>query len=192
MKYHKHNPFVSLLLMVVAAMLAVTEPPAILLKEVSRTVRRAYWRRFLRFHGIAGIAGGMYVDSLLLLSDAQVVESTEVSTNTIDLAAARKVWGGKQLYVVIIVDVSFETSTSVNFQVVTDSDAALGSPTVQVETGAIAIASLTAGRAPIVIPIGSALGTEERYLGLQYTVAGSAGTLGAVTAFVAFDAPGNP
>src|SRR3989304_5136631 len=111
-----------------------------------------------------------YVDSLLLLSDAQVVESTEVSTNTIDLAAARKVGGGKQLYVVIIIDVSFETSTSVNFQVVTDTVATLASPTVQIETGAIAIASLTAGRAPIVIPIGSALGTEERYLGMQDTV----------------------
>ena len=130
----------------------------------------------------------MYIDKELLLSDAQTVAATGVSTNTIDLGVAKNISKGKQMYVVIIVDTVFATSTSVNFQVVTDNDAALGSPTVQIETGAIAIASLTAGRAPIVIPVGSALGTEERYLGMQYTVAGSSGT-GAVTAFVGFDAP---
>ena len=191
MKYRKHNLVMTLLLSVVAAMMAVGQCPFVLdLKELPRAIRRGYWRKMVKLHGLPGMSGG--IDSLLLLSDAQVVESTEVSTNTIDLTVARKVWGGKQLYVVIIIDVSFETSTSVNFQVVTDTVAALSSPTVQVETGAIVIASLTAGRAPIVIPIGSALGTKERYLGMQYTVAGGAGTLGAVTAFVAVDAPGNP
>lgn len=134
----------------------------------------------------------MYVDKNLLVSDGQTVAATCLSDYSVDLKAARKVWGGKQLYVVIIVDTVFATSTSVNFQVVTDSVAALNDTvTVQIETGAIAIASLTAGRAPIVIPIWSALGTEEQYLGLQYTVAGSTGT-GAVTAFVAFDAPSIP
>lgn len=136
----------------------------------------------------------MYVDSLLLLSDAQVVcnSGSEVSTNTIDLVAARKVWGGKQLYVVIIVDTSFATATGIQFQVVTDTTADLATPTTQVETASIPIASLTAGRAPIVIPIGSQLGTEERYLGVKYILDGSNATTGAVTAFVAFDQPGNP
>ena len=136
----------------------------------------------------------MFVDSKLLLSDAQVIcnAATELSTNTIDLSAVRKIWGGKQLYVVIIVDVALVGPTSINFQVVTDTEAALGSPTVQIETGAIATASLTLGRAPIVIPIGSALGTEEQYLGINYVLAGSVASAGAVTAFVAFDAPSNP
>lgn len=136
----------------------------------------------------------MYIDNNLLLSDAQVIcnAGTELSTNTIDLGVARKVWGGKQLYVVIIVDTSLATATSINFQVVTDTTADLATATVQIETGAIVIASLTAGRAPIVIPIGSALGTEERYLGMNYVLAGSNATAGAVTTFVAFDAPGNP
>ena len=137
----------------------------------------------------------MYIDKNLLLSDAQVIcnAATELSTNTIDLGAARKMWGGKQLYVVIIIDVTIASVTSINFQVVTDSVATLDdTPTVQIETGAIAQASLTAGRAPIVIPIGSALGTEERYLGINYVLAGSVNATGKVTAFVAFDAPGNP
>lgn len=134
----------------------------------------------------------MYVDKELLLSDEQDIGAgggTQVSTNTIDLGAAKPVWKGRQVYIVIVIDESFATSTSINFQVVTDTVAALSSPTVQLETGAIAIASLTAGRAPIVIPIGSALETEERYLGLNYVEAGSASTAGKVTAFVALENP---
>lgn len=136
----------------------------------------------------------MYIDKNLLISDAQVVcnSGSEVSTDVIDLSVARKVWGGKQLYVVIIIDTSFATATGIQFQVVTDDAAALSSPTVQVETASIPIASLTAKRAPIVIPIGSQLGTEERYLGVKYILEGSNATAGAVTAFVAFDPPGNP
>jgi len=136
----------------------------------------------------------MYVDKGLLLSDAQVVcnSGSEYSENTIDLGAARKVWGGKQLYMVIIIDASFLTATSIDFQVVTDTSATLAGSTVQITTGPIACTSLTLKRAPIVIPIGSAIGTEEQYLGLYYVLAGSNATAGAVTAFVAFDAPGNP
>jgi len=133
----------------------------------------------------------MYVDNQLLLSDAQDLgdsaSAATVSTNTIDLGATNAVWRGRTLYAVIIVDEAFATATSINFQVVTDTVAALSSPTVQIETGAIAIASLTAGRMPIVIPIGSAIGTEERYLGLQYTRVGSTATAGKVTAFIALD-----
>jgi len=136
----------------------------------------------------------MFIDSLLLLSDSQIIcnAATELSTNTVNLGAARKVWGGKQLYVVIVIDVTIASVTSINFQVVTDTEETLSTPTVQIETGAIAQASLTAGRAPIVIPIGSALGTEEQYLGINYVLAGSPNATGKVTAFVAFDAPGNP
>jgi|SRR3990167_2765677 len=132
----------------------------------------------------------MFIDANLLLSNEQDIGAgggTQVSTNTIDLGVAKSLWHGRQLYVVIVVDESFATSTSINFQVVTDTVAALSSPTVQVETGAVVIASLTAGRVPIVIPIGSVLDTRERYLGMQYTEAGSASTAGKVTAFVAVD-----
>uniref|UniRef100_A0A6M3IZV6 Uncharacterized protein n=1 Tax=viral metagenome TaxID=1070528 RepID=A0A6M3IZV6_9ZZZZ len=136
----------------------------------------------------------MYIDANLLLSDGQVIcdAASEMSSYSVDLKAARKVWGGKQLYVVVIVDVAIDTATSIDFRVVTDTEETLSSPTIQITTGPIAIASLTANRAPIVIPIGSAIGTEEQFLGLYYVLAGSANVSGAVTAFVAFDAPGNP
>jgi len=140
----------------------------------------------------------MYIDKNLVVSGTrstaavwtgQTIAATCLSDYSVDLDAAKNLSKGKQLYMVVIINTVFATSTSVNFQVVTATDAALtGTLTVQMETGAIAVESLTAGRAPIIIPIGSALGTEQRYLGMQYTVAGASGT-GKVIAFVGFDIP---
>jgi hypothetical protein len=134
----------------------------------------------------------MFVDRNLLFSDEQDIGAgagTQVSDNSVDLGAAKDIARGRQLYLIIIIDETFTTSTSINFQFVTDTVATLASPTVQIETGAIAIASLTAGRAPIVIPLGSAIDTEEQYCGVQYTEAGSNSEAGKVTAFLAVDAP---
>ena len=131
----------------------------------------------------------MWIDNNLLLSDEQALTVTAVSDYSVNMGAARKVGAGKQMYAVIILDAAVATMTSINFQVVTDTVATLASPTVQIETGAIAAASLTIGRTPIVIPIGSAIGTEEQYIGLQYTVV-TTGTC-TVTAFLAFDYQSN-
>ena len=140
----------------------------------------------------------MYIDKNLVVSGTrstagvwtgQVIGDTELSDYSIDLDAVKNLSKGKQLYFVVIIDTAFAQDT-VNFQVVTAANAALTTTlTVQMETGAIAYASLTAGRAPIVIPIGSALGTEQQYLGLRYTLVGGAGETGAVIAFLAFDIP---
>ena len=137
----------------------------------------------------------MYIDRDLLVSDQQDIGAgggSQESTYSIDLKAARKVWGGHQLYMIFVIDEDFADSTSINFHVVTDTVATLASPTYQISTGAITIANLTAGRAPIVLPIGSAIGTEEQYLGAYYTEAGSSSSAGKVTAFVAIDPTGNP
>ena len=140
----------------------------------------------------------MYVDSNLVVSGTrssagvwtgQTVESTELSTYSIDLDAAKNLSKGKQLYFVVMIATAFSTCDSVNFQVVTADDAALTTNlVVQMETGTLARTSLTLNRAPIVIPIGSALDTEDRYLGLRYTVDCSADT-GVVIALLDFDAP---
>jgi len=125
-------------------------------------------------------------DSELDLGDAA---GSRCSTYSVDLGAAKDIARGRQLYLVIVIDETFATSTSINFQFVTDTVATLASPTVQCETGAIAIASLTAGRTPIVLPIGTAIDTEEQYCGVYYTEAGSGSTAGKVTTFLAVDAP---
>ena len=140
----------------------------------------------------------MYIDSNLVVSGTrsttgtwtgQTIENTELSTYSVDLAATKDLSKGKQMYMVVIVTTGF-TAATVNFQVVTAANAALTTTlTVQMETGAIAYASLTAGRAPIVIPIGSALGTEQQYLGLRYTLVGGGSETGVVIAFLAFDIP---
>jgi len=131
----------------------------------------------------------MFVDKNLMISNGQALTDTDVSEYSINMGAARKIGAGKQMYMVILIDVLAADLTSINFQVVTDTLATLASPTVQIETGAIGYASLTAGRAPIIIPIGSAIGTEEQYLGMQYTCS-DAGTC-TVTAFLAFEYQSN-
>ena len=131
----------------------------------------------------------MWIDANLLISDAQTFTDSAVSESSIDLGAARKIGAGKQMYVVIVMDALATGMTSINFQVVTDTAATLATPTVQIETGAIGYASLTAGRTPIVIPIGSAIGTEEQYLGVYYAFSDN-GTA-TITAFVAFDVTTN-
>ncbi len=131
----------------------------------------------------------MWLDNNLLLSDEEALTDTAVSEKSVDLGAARLIGAGKQMYVIIIVDVLAADFTSLNIQVVTDTVATLASPTVQMETGTIGYASLTAGRTPIVIPIGSRIGTQEQFLGLQYTFS-DAGTI-TLTAFIAFDYQSN-
>ena len=136
----------------------------------------------------------MYVDNNLLVSNAQAITADAYSTYSIDLKAARKVWGGKQLYMIITVDETFATKTDVDFQVVSatsGTDLSTGK-IILASTGAIAIASLTIGRAPIIIPIGSNVGTEQRYIGMYYLVGGTETGNGKVSAFLAFDAPSNP
>ena len=131
----------------------------------------------------------MYIDKGLLLSDAQAICTTasELSENIIDLTAAKNIARGKQLYVIITVDTTFATATSIEFRVMNHSTTTVSSGAIMATTGAIAIANLTAGRAPIVIPLGDALGNAKRYLGIYYVLTGSAATAGAVTAFLAVD-----
>ena len=140
----------------------------------------------------------MYIDSNLVVSGTrsgagvwtgQTIESTELSTYSIDLGATKNLSKGKQLYFVVLIATAFTACNSVNFQVVTADNAALSSNlVVQMETGTLVRTSLTLNRAPIVIPVGSAFDIEDQYLGLRYTVDGSSDT-GVVIAFLAFDAP---
>ena len=48
----------------------------------------------------------MYVDALLLFSDAQAITAAAASTDYLDQGAARDLGVGKQLYVVIVCDVA--------------------------------------------------------------------------------------
>lgn len=130
----------------------------------------------------------MMTDALLQLSSAQAVTSTAVSTNTIDLSQTRDVGGLNDLWAVFAIDESFATATSVQIQIITSANANLSSANVLVQTDAIPIAQLTAGRRPIALAIPesilSTLPIGQRYLGANYVVAGSAATAGKITALV--------
>lgn len=140
----------------------------------------------------------MYVDSSLLLCDGQdTYETAAVSDSYVDLGVAgRDVGPGEQLYVICTVGTSLTSEAEDSTLTISLQTAAIvvvnafTSPTVLLSTRAYAESTLTAGRAPIVIPI--PLGTAERYLQLLFTVSGSGSfTAGALDAFIGIGAQTN-
>lgn len=131
----------------------------------------------------------MYIDKQLLLDDQLDIGAgtgSQESTYSVDLAVAKNIAAGRPMYVVVVVDETFAGGTSLMIQIITDTNAALSSPTYHVGTIAILQADLTAGREPIVIPIGQIDSDRERYLGLYYTDVGTF-SAGKVTSFITMD-----
>lgn len=121
----------------------------------------------------------MITDALLRVSDAQAVTTTAVSTNTIDLGSARDIGAGEGLNVNFNVGTAFAGGTSTEFQVISSASADLSSPTVLGSSGAIATASLTAGKR-VAVRLNPSI-NGQRYIGTRYVVVGT-NTAGTVTA----------
>lgn len=131
----------------------------------------------------------MFLDKQNELSDQQAVTSTAVSTNTIDLSQVRHIGDGAPLSIHVLVEESAAAAgaATVDFQVVSDSDPALGSPAVLISSTPIAKATLVAGyEFYLPLPPGA---TYERYLGVNYVVATGPLTAGKFTAHVVENAP---
>jgi hypothetical protein len=122
----------------------------------------------------------MYIDALLLLSDAQAVTADAVSTNTIDLGNVtpkRAIGTGEPMGIVFTVDVAADATTgdeTYSFEVIQSAAAALSSPDV-IATLTLAAATLVAGY-QFVIPIPPGFPTK-RYLGVNYNVGGTTPTI---------------
>jgi len=128
----------------------------------------------------------MIFDQQTLLSDAQAITATAASTNVLDLGPikagiVRDIGKGKQIPLLIQVVETFNNLTSLAVALQVDDNEAFGSPKT-VWTSTVVLADLKAGK--VVIPEYIPRGTDERYLRLNYTVTGTAPTLGKVTAGV--------
>ncbi|MBO9624164.1 MAG: hypothetical protein J7500_15760 [Sphingomonas sp.] len=136
----------------------------------------------------------MIMDRTLLFSDGQAITATAASTNTVDLGATGTVYGASSPIVRDVgpglgvplhcgVTQSFNNLTSLTISIETDDNAAFSSAVTVFTSPAYTLAQLAAG-AKQLLPTHIPVGTNERYMRLKYTVAGTAPTLGKITAGV--------
>lgn len=130
----------------------------------------------------------MYVDSQLLLSDAQAVTASADSTNLIDLGIARDIGTGENLYLVTVVDVAMTDSGSDSTVTVTlqgdstttvtpDASQALFTIPATTAAGSVYYSKLDPGSAPL----------QYQYINVNYTVANGNLTTGSFTTFITHD-----
>lgn len=133
----------------------------------------------------------MIFDINNMFSNAQAITATAASTNIIDLGATGTVYGaaaaivrdigpGNNAEVRIQVVQSFNNLTSLQVDLQTDDNSGFASPATAWTSGAILLAQLVAGYVFNMEDFPRR--TNERYMRLQYTVVGTAPTLGQITA----------
>lgn len=121
----------------------------------------------------------MLIDKLLRFSASQALTAASgvASTDVLDLGADRDLTAlGRPFYVVVVLEASGGTSPTLSVVLQTDDDAGFGSPVAIATNPAV---SQTTNRA-IIIPFPH---TNERYLRLTYTQAGTSPTA-TVSAFL--------
>lgn len=132
----------------------------------------------------------MILDLNTLLSDDQAVTATAISENVIDLGVLGVTYDGVQLqrregtcqHVGVLVQVTedFATLTDLTITIECDSVAGLSSSPSVLFSQTIPVAELVAGKkiAYSILPND----IDQRFLGVRYTVGGSAATAGQITA----------
>lgn len=133
----------------------------------------------------------MFLDALLVVSDAQAFTASAVSTNSIDtgnVTPRRHVADGEAMGFGVAIDVAADFTTgdeTYAFNVISDEDPALGSPTVHA-TYAILAAQLTIGSLHF-LPFPRGGKPQERYIGVSTTLAGTTPTVTATIWFTSHD-----
>jgi hypothetical protein len=135
----------------------------------------------------------MIMDRTLLFSDGQAITATAASTNLVDLGATGTPYGGSALVrdigygneveMVCTVTQTFNNLTSLTISIQTDDNASFSSATTVWTSPAYTLAQLAVG-AKYLLPDQLPAGVNERYVRLNYTVAGTAPSTGKITAGV--------
>jgi hypothetical protein len=123
----------------------------------------------------------------------QAITATAVSTDSIDLiTTGRRLGDGEQInFRVTVGSVAFNNLTSLRADIITSAAVGLGTPTTVVTGNTVLLAALTAGAVVLqgTIPANVPL---LQFLGVQFTVAGTAPTTGACIADIGmFDLQGS-
>lgn len=138
----------------------------------------------------------MIIDSLLQFSPTpQAITANAASVDQIDLGplggnpavnAFRDIGVGGGAYLVVKTVAGFNNLTSLTVALQTDDNAAFSSPVTVWTSQAIPLASLTANRVLAIVNLPPGV-PFERFLRMNYTVAGTAPTQGSVEAFITLD-----
>lgn len=130
-----------------------------------------------------------YVDNNLVLSDAQVLTVTAVSTKSIDTQSAlRNLGSGEEIDLVVAVPVAMTAGGAATLTV-SLQDSADNTTFADVVLGpAIPVASLVAGFEALRITLPRTL---RRYIAMNYTVATGPMTAGTITAYLTDDRQDN-
>ena len=130
----------------------------------------------------------MLLDAQLLFSEAQgpFNTGTNASTNDIDLlVGGRQLGVGEPLSLFFkVVEAVVGATSTTEFQLVMDDNAAFSSPTIVYTSGAIPVASLILG-ATWYLGVPTPAGGLERYLRARYVVATANQTAGKYTSGIA-------
>lgn len=135
----------------------------------------------------------MITDAQLTLADNQAITATAASANQIDLQTARYLsrTGAASLRFVALVTTTFATLTSLTATIRQSTAANMASPDVIYTGPTVAAANLTVGKKlldvawPSVEPLAA-----KRYIDMNFTVAGSDATAGAIWAGIVMDNEG--
>lgn len=122
----------------------------------------------------------MLFDAKLLMSSAQAITASAVSTDTIDRGDTKDVGKAGDIPILVQVVEAFNTLTSLTVELQTDDNSAFSTPR-SLFSVVVPLADLKLGYQ---IPVITLPQKTERFLRLNYTVTGTNPTLGKVTAGV--------
>jgi hypothetical protein len=132
----------------------------------------------------------MILDNTNIFSDGQAITATANSTNVIDLGAAgtpvgasvaiaRDIGVGNEINVFCNVTQAFNNLTSLKIALVSDDNTSLSSAK-EIASRTYALAEINATK-QLKFPARIPMGADEQYLGLVFTVTGTAPTQGKVS-----------